>query len=140
MAIGIALVCLPQVSMSINLHNAEIGIPTGMGTDGTERAGMFSGEGDEKPTGSHMRTHDGIDRRAIDLSIELQRRRRRNPAPFAIGLTLKQFIVELDLMRGFDDGRRPMVGPKDITRRVFVGRRQYVHPGPIGMAPGLFKA
>src|SRR5262249_19198691 len=124
MAIGIALECLPQVSMGIDLHDAKIGIPMGMGTDGTECAGMFSGEGKEKPAGSQRRTQegfDGIDRRAVDLSIELQRRRRRDPAPFAIGLTLKQFIVELDLMRGFDDSRRPMVGPEDITRRVFVG-------------------
>ena len=61
MAIGIALVCLPQVSMGIDLHDAKIGIPMGMGTDGTECAGMFSGEGNEKPAGSHMRTHEGFD-------------------------------------------------------------------------------
>ena len=42
MAVRIALVCLPQISVGIDLHDTEVGIPMGMGTDG-HTASWFPG-------------------------------------------------------------------------------------------------
>ena len=87
-----------------------------------------------------MRLHkilNGLHGLAVHASGQVQRVGRGNAAPLAIRLIPQRLVVQLDLLGGFNDGGGTPVGPEDITRRVFVGSRKYVHPSLIRMAPRL---
>jgi hypothetical protein len=48
--------------MRVDLHHAQIGIASGMGSDGAERSRMFTGQGDEEPSDSDVGRDKRIDR------------------------------------------------------------------------------
>ena len=107
MTIGIPLVGLPQVPMRIDLHHAEIGVAFGMGPNRPQRARMFTGQGDGKPPDPDMGRDERLNRihrLLIDFAGEVERADRRHAPPLPIGLTAKRFVVQLNLLRRFDDG------------------------------------
>jgi hypothetical protein len=82
--------------MRVDLHDTQIRIASGMGSDGAKRAGMFPGQGDDKPSGTDVRSNERIDsihRLPIDFAIKIERADGGNPAPLSIGLTPEGFVV-----------------------------------------------
>src|SRR5256885_1955231 len=95
-AIRVPLIGLPQVAMRIDLHHAKIRIASGMGSDSPKRAGMFPGQGDDKPPdtdiGSDKRL-DGIHCLLINFAVKIERANGSNTAPLSIGLTPECFVI-----------------------------------------------
>src|SRR4029077_11674269 len=94
--IGIPLIGLPQVTMRIDLHHAQIRIATGMGSNSSKRSGMFPAQGDDEPPGADVGSDEGIDgihRLSINFAVKIEGANGGNPAPLSIGLTLECFVV-----------------------------------------------
>src|SRR6476469_239894 len=83
---------------------------------------------------------NGVYGLAIDLLAQLQGAGRRHSTPLPIGFMAQRFIIQLDLLRGFENSRRPVIGSKHIAGSMFVWGGKYIHPGVIGMGPGFIQA
>src|SRR6187549_355814 len=126
MAEWIALIGLPQVSVGIDLHHGHLRISFRMGSNRSQGPSVFARQRDKKPAGAYVRgdkRFNGVDGCTINTPVELQRRSRRDPAPFSKRFTPELLVVEFNLARCFQNGGWAMVRPTNITGGVFVGSR-----------------
>lgn len=74
---------------------------------------------------------------SVDTALQIESSRRRDPAPLTVGFASQCFVVELDLLGGFDDRGRTVIGTEDVARGMLVRRGKNIDACLVRMAPGL---
>src|SRR6185295_9757253 len=87
MTVRISLVGLPQISVRVDLHDAEVRPRFGVGANGSERTRMLACQRDVEAFGIDVRLDeclDGLDGVAVHLPTQVERFASRDAAPLTV--------------------------------------------------------